>query len=68
MKKLLLVGLVIISFASTNKVQAQTGILEIIKAGIVKVIKAVDLKIQRLQTKTIWLQNAQKYWKIKCLN
>lgn len=60
MKKLLLVGLVIISFASTNKVQAQTGILEIIKAGIVKVIKAVDLKIQRLQTKTIWLQNAQK--------
>lgn len=35
-------------------------ILEIIKAGIVKVIKAVDLKIQRLQNKTIWLQNAQK--------
>jgi hypothetical protein len=24
------------------------------------VIKAIDLKIQRLQTKTIWLQNAQK--------
>ena len=39
---------------------AQTGILEIIKAGIKKVIVAVDLKIQRLQNKTIWLQNAQK--------
>ena len=36
------------------------AILEIIKAGIKKVIKAVDLKIQRLQNKTIWLQNAQK--------
>src|SRR6185312_7603026 len=30
------------------------------KAGIKKIIKAVDLKIQRLQNKTIWLQNAQK--------
>lgn len=36
------------------------GIAEIIKQGIVRVIKAVDLKIQRLQNETIWLQNAQK--------
>lgn len=43
-----------------QQVQAQTAIAEIIKAGIKKVIKAVDLKIQRLQNKTIWLQNAQK--------
>jgi predicted transcriptional regulator YheO len=43
-----------------QRVQAQIGIAEIIKAGIKKVIKAVDLKIQRLQNKTIWLQNAQK--------
>ncbi|WP_211217517.1 conjugal transfer protein TraI [Segetibacter koreensis] len=41
-------------------VQAQDAIAEVIKAGIKKAIKAVDLKIQRLQTKTIWLQNAQK--------
>ena len=39
---------------------APIAILEIINAGIKKVIKAVDLKIQRLQNKTIWLQNAQK--------
>lgn len=39
---------------------AHAGIYEIIKAAAVKVIKAVDLKIQRLQNKTIWLQNAQK--------
>jgi hypothetical protein len=39
---------------------AQIPITEIIKEGIKKVIKAVDLEIQRLQNKTIWLQNAQK--------
>lgn len=41
-------------------VNAQDPILDVIKAGIKKAIIAVDLKIQRLQTKTIWLQNAQK--------
>jgi hypothetical protein len=35
-------------------------ILEIVKAVTKKVIKAIDLGIQRLQNKTIWLQNAQK--------
>ena len=36
------------------------AIAKIIKAAVKKVIKAVDLMIQRLQNKTIWLQNAQK--------
>lgn len=40
--------------------QAQLAVLEVIKAGVKKVIKAVDLKVQRLQNETIWLQNAQK--------
>ncbi len=39
---------------------AQAVIVQIIKEAVKKVIVAVDLKIQRLQTKTIWLQNAQK--------
>lgn len=39
---------------------AQTAVAEVIKAGIKKAIKAVDLKVQRLQNETIWLQNAQK--------
>ena len=39
---------------------AQLAIAEVIKAGVKKVIKAVDLKVQRLQNETIWLQNAQK--------
>lgn len=41
-------------------VNAQLAIAEVIKAGIKKVVKAVDLKVQRLQNQTIWLQNAQK--------
>ncbi len=43
-----------------QQLKAQDPISLIIKEGIKKVIKAVDLKIQRLQNKTIWLQNAQK--------
>jgi hypothetical protein len=39
---------------------AALPILEIVKAVTKKVIKAIDLRIQRLQNKTIWLQNAQK--------
>ena len=62
MKKLLTIAgaILLISIAPVQRTQAQIPILEIIKAGIKKVIKAVDLKIQRLQNKTIWLQNAQK--------
>jgi len=39
---------------------AQIAVVEVIKAGVKKVIKALDLKVQRLQNQTIWLQNAQK--------
>ena len=39
---------------------AQIPILDAIKGAVKKVIKAVDLKIQRQQNKVIWLQNAQK--------
>ena len=44
----------------SNMAIAQDPITLIIKEGITKVIVAVDLKIQRLQNETIWLQNAQK--------
>jgi hypothetical protein len=39
---------------------AALPILGIVKAVTKKVIKAIDLGVQRLQNKTIWLQNAQK--------
>ena len=55
--KRIIVALALLISVNSN---AQIPILEIIKAGIKKVIVAVDLKIQRLQNKTDWLQNAQK--------
>lgn len=43
-----------------EKAEANNPIVKIIQEAVKKVIIAVDLKIQRLQTKTIGLQNAQK--------
>ncbi len=62
MKKLLkVIGVtILLSSITVQESQAQMAIIDIIKAGVKKVIKAVDLKIQRLQNKTVWLQNAQK--------
>jgi len=61
MKKIF-VCLVIIGFlvVPAPNVKAQEPVSIIIKEAIKKVIKAIDLKIQKLQNKTIWLQNAQK--------
>jgi hypothetical protein len=62
MKKVLFITLLVTTtcLAPTQHAHAQLPVLEVIKAGVKKVIKALDLKIQRLQTETIWLQNAQK--------
>jgi uncharacterized membrane protein YgaE (UPF0421/DUF939 family) len=49
-----------LAMAPTQEAGAVIPIAKIIKEGVKKVIKAVDLMIQRLQNKTIWLQNAQK--------
>ncbi|MFZ4262165.1 conjugal transfer protein TraI [Sphingobacterium sp. HJSM2_6] len=38
----------------------QLVLAEVIRTAIKKVVKAMDLKIQRLQNKTIWLQQVQK--------
>lgn len=62
MKKLFIICVTMLCFIviPAQHASAQTGILEIIKAGVKKVIVAVDLQIQRIQNQTIWLQNAQK--------
>jgi hypothetical protein len=54
--------LVIIIFCLSAMPYQQTDaqIIEIIKEGVKKVIMAADLEVQRIQNKTIWLQNAQK--------
>lgn len=58
--KILTTFILILAMVALPGKPAHAGIYEIIKAAVVKVIKAVDLKIQRMQNKTIWLQNAQK--------
>lgn len=50
----------ICSAAPIQKASAQDPVLEAIKQAVIKVIKAIDLQIQRLQNKTIDLQNVQK--------
>src|SRR5690625_1561958 len=56
-KKLFIIAFCCLSFWIKP---ADGQILDVIKGVTTKVIKAIDLKVQRLQTKTIWLQNAQK--------
>ena len=61
MKKI--IAIVVLAFGlslTPHRSEAQIPILQIIKAAIKKVLIAVDLEIQRIQTKTIWLQNTQK--------
>lgn len=64
MKKKLITCLILLLLMSTPARPAEKTvalpILEIVKAVTKKVIKAIDLRIQKLQNKTIWLQNAQK--------
>src|SRR5471030_1842806 len=50
----------IILVSITEAANAQFVIGEVIKLTVTKVIKAIDLKVQRMQNQTIWLQNAQK--------
>ena len=60
-RKLVIVGLGLCCLMlPIQETKAQIPIADIIKAAVTKVIKAVDLQVQRLQNKTIWLQNAQK--------
>jgi hypothetical protein len=60
-KQILLSLTVIIALLMPSKpAKAQFVIGEVIKLTVTKIIKAIDLKVQRMQNKTIWLQNAQK--------
>lgn len=52
-------AIVLVTFNS-EKASAQFVVGEVIKLTVTKVIKAIDLKVQRMQNQTIWLQNAQK--------
>ena len=56
----MLLGTITLVGIPTQEAKAVIPILLIIKEAITWVIKAVDLMIQRLLNKTIWLQNVQK--------
>jgi hypothetical protein len=57
---LLLLTTICLTVAPVQQAQAAIPIVQIIREGIKKVIRAVDLRIQRLQNRTIALQNAAK--------
>ena len=56
----MLIGTITLTVTPVQRAESGIAILEIIRQGVKKVIKAVDLMIQRLQNKTIALQNAGK--------
>lgn len=57
MKKVRVCFFVVVILLGLNNAQAQIPIIGTI---IAKVIKAIDLKIQKIQNETLWLQNAQR--------
>lgn len=52
--------LVLVISVHPQQAKAQFVIGDVIKLTVTKVIKAIDLKVQRMQNQTIWLQNVQK--------
>lgn len=60
MKKILIILILCCCLTVAPTQQSHAIVWVVVQAAIKKVIKAMDLAIQRLQNKTIWLQNAQK--------
>ncbi len=56
----LTLAIIITIIAPVQQTQAQIPVLDVLKKLAAKVIKAIDLEVQRLQNNTIDLQNAQK--------
>lgn len=57
--RIFLISMLVLLFTSP-KLQAQDPVAEAIRGAVIKVIKAVDLGIQRVQNQTIKLQHIQK--------
>jgi hypothetical protein len=60
MKKFVLIAGICLGLSVAPTKESKAIYWVVIKQAIIKVIKALDLQVQRLQNKTIWLQNAQK--------
>src|ERR1700744_5869016 len=50
----------ILTVLPEQKVSAQFVISEVLNQTVGKIIRAIDLSVQKAQNQTIWLQNAQK--------
>jgi hypothetical protein len=60
MKRVIIVRVISMFLVLLPSRKAKAFPWEVVKQAIIKAIKAADLRIQRLQNQTIWLQNAQK--------
>ncbi|MGN6419343.1 MAG: conjugal transfer protein TraI [Pseudobacter sp.] len=60
MKKGILVFLLCVVVTIFPTQQSHAIVWEVVRKALIAAIKAADLAVQRLQNKTIWLQNAQK--------
>lgn len=60
MKKFIIILMLSFGLSIAPTQQSHAVVWVVVQAVIKKIIKAMDLAIQRLQNKTIWLQNAQK--------
>ena len=60
MKKIIVVIMLSLGLTIAPTKQSHAIVWVVVKAALKKVIKAIDLQVQRLQNKTIALQNAQK--------
>ena len=60
LRKSAIVAILCVAFTIMPNQKSHAVVWVVVKAALIKVIKAIDLQVQRLQNKTIWLQNAQK--------
>src|SRR6201985_1770800 len=51
--------MILVSLSAQHS-NAQLVVGQVISATVGRVIRAIDLEVQRMQNQTIWLQNAQK--------
>lgn len=60
MKKIIIALVLCIGLTVAPTQKSHAIIWEVVRQALIAAIKAADIAVQRLQNKTIWLQNAQK--------
>lgn len=60
MKKIIVMLVLCVGMTIAPMQKSHAIIWEVVRQALIAAIKAADLAVQRLQNKTIWLQNAQK--------